>query len=294
MYVHPEIEKDYANRAAVLAGGNAAKRSLAALIDSTVLKADTTTVNVRALCEEAVRYGFRAVCVPPCHTLLARRLMDEVGPGAPRVCGIAGFAWGYSTTETKVAETCNAVSMGADEVDFVQNDCWVREGDWAALELEYRAIVAAAEGRLVKIILETSLLSGSEIRESALRAALCGVHVIKTATGFGSRGASPDDIRIIAATVAEVKERTGGTHGIKASGGIRTTAEAMEMVRLGATRLGTSAGAAIVGGFRVSLHNQAGSLLEDGLAAIQSPLGFEHGPAPNEVGGTYAPANKLQ
>lgn len=247
-YAHPGVETDYLNRDAVLAGGDAVRQHLAALIDSTALKPDTTMLNVKALCAEAISYKFRAVCVPPCHTVLARRLMDEGGEDAPRVCTVIGFPWGYSTTEVKVAETKDALRMGADEVDFVQNDCWVREGDWPALEFEYRALAAAAEGRLVKIILETSLLSASEIRESALRAAVCGMHVVKTSTGFGSRGASTNDIRVMASAIADASRQTGLTYGIKASGGIRTTADAMEMIRLGATRLGTSGGAAIVDG----------------------------------------------
>jgi deoxyribose-phosphate aldolase len=250
MYAHPDLEQDYANRKVVLDGGSDIRKALAALIDSTVLKPDTTTPAIHTLCAEAVAAGFRAVCVPPCHTRLARVLMDEAGPGAPKVCTVVGFPLGYATTAAKAAETRDAIGMGADEVDFVQNDGWVREGNWDALELEYRTLTAASEGRMVKSILETSLLSASEIRESARRAVMSGVHVVKTSTGFGARGASADDIRVMASAIGEVARETGLEYGIKASGGIRTTAGALEMVRLGATRIGTSNGKEIVDGVR--------------------------------------------
>jgi deoxyribose-phosphate aldolase len=248
MYAHPELERDSINRKGVLDGGPERNKALAALIDSTVLKPDTTTQAIHALCAEAVAEGFRAVCVPPCRTRLARSLMDQAGPDAPRVCTVVGFPLGYATTAAKAAETRDAIGMGADEIDFVQNAGWVREGQWDALELEYRMLSAAAEGRLVKVILETSLLSASEIKDTARRAVLNGVHVVKTATGFGARGASADDIRVMAAALDEVEQETGARGGLKASGGIRTTADALEMVRLGATRIGTSSGKAIVDG----------------------------------------------
>ncbi|MBN1557810.1 MAG: deoxyribose-phosphate aldolase [Lentisphaerae bacterium] len=245
MFAHTELEKDHAAREAVLAAGAPDPAALARLIDATVLKPDTTAPDIRRLCGEAVRYGFRAVCVPPVYVAAAR---ERLGNAAVRVCTVAGFPWGYATTAAKAAELRDAFAMGADEVDFVQNDGWVRAGNWPALELEYKTLAATAQGRLVKIILETSLLSAAEIRESALRAVLCGVHVVKTATGFGSRGASEDDVRIMAAALAEARERTGTVYGLKASGGIRTAEDALRFVRLGATRLGTSSGAAIVDG----------------------------------------------
>jgi len=246
MYAHPALAEDHGHRNAILASAPDMRGHVARLIDSTVLKPDTSADRIQALCREAAEYGFRSVCVPPCFVALCRGELES-GRGVS-ICTVIGFPTGYASTESKVAETEDAVGNGADEIDFVQNDCWVKDSNWGSLESEYKAIVGAAAGRLVKIILETSLLSDEEIRECAVRAVRAGVHVVKTATGFGSRGASKRDIEIMASALSDVGRETGLTYGIKASGGIRSTEDALAFVKLGATRLGTSSGAAIAKG----------------------------------------------
>lgn len=246
MYAHASLQEDHENRTRVLEAPGES-RPMARLVDSTLLKPDATLTAVERLCREAAAHGFRAVCVPPCYVSQARAVLDSADAAhAVALDSVAGFANGYTTTEAKVFEARDAVRRGADEIDFVQNDTWVKDCNWPALDVEYRAMVDAVEGRLVKIILETSLLTEAEISECARRAALAGVHVIKTSTGLGARGVTPRDIEIVAAILDECSERTGLRYGIKASGGIRTADHALELVRLGATRLGTSSGPAIV------------------------------------------------
>jgi deoxyribose-phosphate aldolase len=247
MFAHPELAGDFQAAKDVVEKRGELRSALTRLVDSTVLKPETVWSKVEALCKEASQYNFRAVCVSPCFVQAVREYF-KANSSKVRVCTVVGFPNGVSTTASKVFETRDAISAGADEIDYVQNDGWVKSANWVALEKEAKEIVQAAQGRLVKIILETSLLTESEIRECALRSALAGFHVIKTSTGFGSRGASPKDIEIMASALAEAKSRTGMIYGIKASGGVRTLADAQTLVGLGATRLGTSGGAAIVDG----------------------------------------------
>jgi deoxyribose-phosphate aldolase len=247
MFAHEELKADFSNAMEFqMAKGNA-RNNLVALIDSTVLKPESTLSKIETLCQEAHLYAFRAVCVSPCYVLAASNLLKSLA-STVRVCTVVGFPNGVATTASKVFETKNAVENAAHEIDYVQNNGWVKDKRWDLLETEAAEIVKAAKGALVKIILETSLLTEEEIRECATRSALAGVHVIKTSTGFGSRGALPKDIEIIAAALKEVEKKTGRKHGIKASGGVRSFADARTMVELGATRLGTSGGASIADG----------------------------------------------
>jgi deoxyribose-phosphate aldolase len=247
MFAHTELENDFMHAKEFCAGHGNGRNHLTALIDSTVLKPDATMGKIEALCAEAKKYNFRAVCVSPCYVATAREYLDNQ-KSTVRVCTVVGFPNGNSTTESKVFETQNAVTAGAQEIDYVQNNAWVKDKRWNLLENEAAEIVKSANGALVKIILETSLLTEDEVRECATRSALAGVHVIKTSTGFGTRGALPRDIEIIAAALKDVETKTGRKHGIKASGGVRNFADARAMVELGATRLGTSGGAAIADG----------------------------------------------
>jgi deoxyribose-phosphate aldolase len=251
MFAHPELEKDFANAAAIRSG-SFTKSAVAQLVDSTVLKSDSVEERIESLCAEAVRYGFRSVCVPPSLVSRAAASLRQQGPRAVLVCTVVGFPNGYNEHSVKVFETSQAVAAGADEIDFVQNAGWVKSRQWERLRAEYEGIVAAASGKLVKIILETSLLTEEEIRLCSLLAARAGVHVVKTSTGFGSRGASVRDIEVIAAALAEVEKETGKRFGIKASGGVRSMDDARALIAAGATRLGTSGGAAIVDG---SVHS---------------------------------------
>ncbi len=247
MFAHSELEQDFIHASDFVSGVGEARNHLVSLIDSTVLKPDATWSKMEALCDEAHSYGFRAVCVPPCYVSRVSSFLNERN-SAVRVCTVIGFPNGNNSTPTKIFETQNAVAMGAHEIDYVQNDGWVKDRRWDLLEAEAAEIVRAAQGKLVKVILETSLLSDDEIRECALRSALAGVHVIKTSTGFGSRGALPCDIEIIASALRDVENKIGRKHGIKASGGVRSFLDARTMVSLGATRLGTSGGASIANG----------------------------------------------
>jgi deoxyribose-phosphate aldolase len=247
MFAHTELEHDFMHAKEFSAGRGSGRNHLAALIDSTVLKPDATWAKIETLCAEAHQYSFRAVCVSPCYVASAREFLERA-KSTVRVCTVIGFPNGNSTTETKVFETQNAVKAGAQEIDYVQNNAWVKDKRWDLLEKEAAEIVKSANGSLVKIILETSLLTEDEIRECATRSAMAGVHVIKTSTGFGTRGALPRDIEIIASALKEIEKKTGRKHGIKASGGVRNFADARTMVDLGATRLGTSGGAAIADG----------------------------------------------
>lgn len=240
------VQEDKTNRQQVLnflADTSAANKALVRLIDSTILKPSTVFSDVKALCEEAVKHNFRSVCIAPTFLSRAKRLVS----GTPvSLCTVVGFPNGTNQIETKTFEVSEALRSGADEIDFVQNVAFALEGNWSELEMECRGIVSAAKDKTVKIILETSLLSEKQIVECTKVAALSGVHVIKTSTGFGSRGASLRDVELIAETLQNlgVLEKTG----IKASGGIRTREDALKMIQLGATRLGTSQGAALVEG----------------------------------------------
>jgi deoxyribose-phosphate aldolase len=239
---HPSLALDEAARA---------KSDLARLIDSTLLKPATRASDIEALCADALARGFRSVCVPPCHVSLARLALDagnatRAAADAVLVCTVVGFPNGYATTATKVHETREAIAAGAQEIDFVQNVAWVKDEDRASLAAETRAIVAAAGGALVKVILETSLLEPQEIEDCSALHAEAGAHVVKTSTGFGARGASLTDIEAMSRGLARATARTGLCYGIKASGGVRGREEALAYVARGVTRIGSSSGATLL------------------------------------------------
>lgn len=248
MYSHHSTEVDNAARDAALGiDQNETNQflNLNQFVDHTLLKSDAKPDQFQMLVDEAVSHKFRAVCIPPSQVKFVADIL-KVQNTEIALCTVVSFPLGYATTTIKVLETEEALSLGATEIDFVQNISLVKHQQWEQWEHECRSIVAAAKGRLVKIILETSLLTDNEIRECAKRAALCGVHTIKTSTGFGTRGANIHDIDLIKAALNDVKKQTNRIHGIKASGGIRSRADAVAMIRAGATRLGTSNGVAIV------------------------------------------------
>lgn len=209
--------------------------SLLATIDHTALRADTTAADVDQLCREARVYDFAGACVAP--SWIARA-SGQLRGSAVRTIAVVGFPLGASTTETKVYETRDAVRLGADEIDMVIHLGRLKQGDWAAVAEDVRAVVEAAEGRGVKAILETSSLDADETTRAARLAQDAGVAYVKTSTGFGAGGATVEAVRLLRAAV-------GPTLGVKASGGIRTLAAARAMLEAGATRLGTSSGVAI-------------------------------------------------
>lgn len=210
--------------------------AIASLIDHTILKADTKREQVAEYCRQAIKYGFASVCVNPCHVSLAKK---ELQGSAVRVCTVIGFPLGADSSLTKAFAAKAAVDDGADEIDMVLNIGAVKDRDFNYVEKEIREVVAASGNALVKVIIETCYLTDEE-KVMACRAAVnAGAGFVKTSTGFGSAGATVSDVRLMRDTVGE-------NIGVKASGGIRSCREAMEMVEAGATRIGTSSGVRIV------------------------------------------------
>lgn len=213
-------------------------RELAASIDHTLLKPDATADAVRRLCAEARRFLFASVCVNPYWVRLAS---DELGESGVPVATVVGFPLGASETAAKVFEAERAIAEGAREIDMVLNVGELVGGNPGATEEDIRAVVVAAHerGALVKVILETALLSDAQKRLACECARIAGADFVKTSTGFGPGGATVDDVKLMRAAV-------GSKVGVKASGGIRTLEDCRAMMAAGANRIGTSAGVAIL------------------------------------------------
>jgi deoxyribose-phosphate aldolase len=211
---------------------------LAKYIDHTILKPEASIEQIRVLCQEAAEYGFAAVCVNPVFVDLAAHLLRGSGV---KVATVVGFPLGATLTESKVAETKAAIARRADEIDMVINLGAVKSDAWDAVESDIQAVVEAAEGRTVKVIIETCLLTNAEKRRACQAALTAGAHFVKTSTGFSSGGATVDDILLM-------KDVVGDKALIKASGGVRDREQALAMIAAGASRIGTSAGIAIVSG----------------------------------------------
>lgn len=211
-------------------------KNIAKLIDQSLLKPEATEQEIRELCEEADRYGFAAIFVNPVWVPLAIRLLKS----SPVLVGtVVGFPLGASTSTVKAFETRDAVSKGADEIDMVMNIGAFKSGDHRLVRADIEAVVEAASGRIVKVILETSMLSDQDKVKAALLAKEAGAYFVKTSTGFGPGGATVEDVALLRKTV-------GANMGVKASGGIRDLKAALAMIEAGATRIGTSSGVAIV------------------------------------------------
>jgi deoxyribose-phosphate aldolase len=213
---------------------------LAPLIEHTALKPETTPAAIAQLCEEAVQYGMRGVCVNPIYVAEARRRLDGA-PARPLVVSVVGFPLGASLTATKAAETRAVIDAGADEVDMVLSVGRLKAGELDAVEGDIAAVVAAAGGKPVKVILETSLLADSDKIAACRLSARAGAAFVKTSTGFGGSHATVEDVALMRQTV-------GAQLRIKASGGIRDFASARALVEAGAHVLGCSASVRIVGG----------------------------------------------
>ena len=212
------------------------KQQIAAMIDHTILKAAATASQVEKLCEEAKMYHFASVCINPCHVKLAARLL--AGSGV-KVCTVIGFPLGANTSTVKAFETKEAVENGAQEVDMVINIGALKSGDYALVEQDIRAVVEAANGQLVKVIIETCYLTDTEKTAACQAAAKAGADFVKTSTGFGTGGATVEDIRLMRTSIpASMK--------VKASGGIQNYEAAIAMAEAGADRIGASSGIAIV------------------------------------------------
>ena len=213
------------------------KNELAKYIDHTNLKPEATREDIAALCAEAKEYGFASVCVNPCHAAYAARLLEGTDVA---VCCVIGFPLGACTTAAKAYEALDAVHKGATEIDMVINIGWAREGRWSEMQAEIAAVVAAIRGRAkLKVIIETCLLTDEQKVEACKAAVRAGADFVKTSTGFSKAGATVEDVALMRQTV-------GPEIGVKAAGGIRTCADAVAMIEAGATRIGASAGIAIV------------------------------------------------
>lgn len=206
------------------------------LIDHTVLKAFATTNDIKKLCEEAKKYDFASVCVNPCNVKLAKELLENTDV---LVCTVIGFPLGANTIEIKQAETIDAVNNGAEEIDMVINIGKAKEHDFDYITEEIKAVVDAANGNLVKVIMETCYLTDEEKREVCKCASLAGAQFVKTSTGFGTGGATKEDVALMRESILD-------TMSVKASGGVRNYKDLQIMVEAGASRIGASSGVQIM------------------------------------------------
>lgn len=210
---------------------------IAAMIDHTLLKPNAGYDQIEKLCTEARSYKFASVCVNPTHVALAAKLLKD---SEVKVCTVIGFPLGSSTPTVKAMETRDAIANGAGEVDMVINISALKSGDLKLLFEDIRSVVSAAAGHaLTKVIIETCYLTDEEKIRASLLAKYAGADFVKTSTGFGTAGATVDDVALI-------RKALGPALGVKAAGGIHDRATAELMIRAGATRLGTSSGVAIV------------------------------------------------
>lgn len=198
-------------------------------VDHTLLSQTASWEEIRRLCDEGVRYGTASVCIPPSYVREAR---EYVGDALP-ICTVIGFPNGYSTTESKIFETADAIGNGADEVDMVINIGMLKSGNFDGVLGEIRRVREACIGKILKVIIETCLLTQEEKIKMCGIVSESGADYIKTSTGFSVGGATRADIELFAAHVSPGVK-------IKAAGGVRTIEDAAEFIRLGASRIGTS------------------------------------------------------
>lgn len=249
MLAHPFLKKDFEAREQFLKE----RRGIERLVDSTLLKPDYLAQDIKDICEKALTLQVRAVCLPPAAIELAGSFLtargspvcsehsDDGSPSGPiHLCTVVGFPLGYQTTEVKCYEIKKALDKGANEIDFVQNISFIKDKAFGHAFQEMRAIVDASQNAIIKVIIETSLLSREEIIQCCEISFEAGVHIVKTSTGFGARGASVEDIELIATTLYSLEKRHKRRLGIKASGGIRTGEFATALIEAGASRIGTS------------------------------------------------------
>lgn len=210
--------------------------SLAQYIDHTILKPQATVEDITRLCREADEHRFASVCINPVYVDLAAHLLKGTGV---KVATVIGFPLGATLTSVKVFETREALIRKADEFDMVINLSAAKIGCWTAVTDDIKQVVEAAEGKLVKVIIEAALLSDDEKRRACQAVIDGGAHFVKTSTGFGPGGATVEDVKLFKSVV-------GNTIRIKAAGGIRNRQDAEAMIAAGAARIGTSAGVEIV------------------------------------------------
>ena len=206
------------------------------MIDHTILKADTPLETVKRICDEAMEYGFASVCINPCHVAYCA---DYLKDSDVNVCTVVGFPLGANTSAVKAFETKDAIANGADEIDMVMNIGALKDKNYDLVRNDVKAVVEAANGTLVKVILETCLLTEDEIKKACELCVEAKADYVKTSTGFSTRGATIEDVQIMKAAVQ-------GKAKVKAAGGVRTHEDMVKIVEAGADRIGTSAGCSLV------------------------------------------------
>lgn len=215
-------------------------QEIAQMIDHTLLKPDATSAQIVQLCDEAKMHNFASVCVNPTHIRACAEMLKDADP---KVCTVIGFPLGASASVVKSYETDAAIQDGADEIDMVINIGALKDGNDELVLDDITGVVETAhsKGKIVKVIIETCLLTDSEKEKACLLAKEACADFVKTSTGFAGGGATVDDIALMRRVV-------GAEMGVKASGGVRSLADAEAMIAAGATRLGASAGVKIVQG----------------------------------------------
>ena len=200
-----------------------------AICDHTLLRVDCTSEEIMNLCDQAIKYSCASVCIPPCHVAGAKRYVGD----RMKICTVIGFPNGYMTTAAKAYEAKDAVKNGADEIDMVINLSMVKDGAWEDVEKDILAVREATKGYILKVIIECCLLTDEEKVKMCEIVSACGADFIKTSTGFSKGGATFEDVKLM-------RENCPPSVKVKAAGGISSLEDAMEFMRLGAERLGTS------------------------------------------------------
>ncbi len=207
-------------------------------IDHTLLKPEATKEQIKKICEEAKEYNFKSVCVNPTQVAYAKELLCD---SDVLVCTVIGFPLGANTSSVKAFETKDAIKNGADEIDMVVNIGAIKDQNYELVKKDIESVVDSSSDKLVKVIIETCLLTDQEKRKLCQIVIEAGADFIKTSTGFSTGGATKEDISLF-------KEEVEDKIGIKASGGVRNIEDADIMIECGATRLGTSGGVQIIKG----------------------------------------------
>ena len=212
-------------------------REILSKVDHTLLSQSATWDEIKAICDDGMKYGCASVCIPASYV---RQAVDYVDGKLP-ICTVIGFPNGYSTTAAKCFEANDAVKNGAEEIDMVINIGLAKMGSWDLIEEEIRAVVNAAKGNCVKVILENCYLTEDEIKQACEACVRAKATFVKTSTGFGTSGAKAGDVKLM-------RETVGDELGVKAAGGIRDRETVLAMIEAGANRLGCSAGIQIIAG----------------------------------------------
>lgn len=210
----------------------------AKFIDHTLLKPESTRQQIDQIIDEAKEYNFKSICVNPTHVKYAAERLNDSGV---LVCTVIGFPLGATTTATKIFETEDAIKNGATELDMVINIGALKDGRFEDVQKDIEGVVGAANGKTVKVIIETVLLSDEEKVKASELAKAAGADFVKTSTGFAGGGATPEDVKLMKDTVGDELE-------VKASGGVRSLEDFDKMIDAGATRIGASAGVQIIQG----------------------------------------------